>query len=400
MTFNLQMKLWDDGQAECWDEVSHRNAMPHSALSACPTNDLKEAAQMKSPGGNVNIKVLGVGGGGSNAISRMIEAGVRGVEFIALNTDRQALDLCPAERKIQLGDMITHGLGAGGNPEIGRQSAEESREEIADALERPDMVFITTGMGGGTGTGAAPIVAEISKQAGALTVGVVTRPFGFEGPMRGQLAGAGIEALRQSVDTLITIPNDRLLEVLERKTPILEAFRAADDILRQGVQGISDLITVPGIINVDFADVKSVMQDAGSALMGIGEGTGDERASEAANKAVSSPLVEESIEGAKEVLINITAGYDLTQDELQEAVEIIRNAAADDADVFMGLALDSQLQQDVRITVVATGFHPKQGSATKRQESKTTFQVKREDAAPTIDEDDLDIPSFLRGRSG
>jgi len=400
MTFNLQMKLWDDGQAECWDEVSHRNAMPHSALSACPTNDLKEAAQMKSPGGNVNIKVLGVGGGGSNAVSRMIEAGVRGVEFIALNTDRQALDLCPAERKIQLGDMITHGLGAGGNPEIGRQSAEESREEIADALERPDMVFITTGMGGGTGTGAAPIVAEISKQAGALTVGVVTRPFGFEGPMRGQLAGAGIEALRQSVDTLITIPNDRLLEVLERKTPILEAFRAADDILRQGVQGISDLITVPGIINVDFADVKSVMQDAGSALMGIGEGTGDERASEAANKAVSSPLVEESIEGAKEVLINITAGYDLTQDELQEAVEIIRNAAADDADVFMGLALDSQLQQDVRITVVATGFHPKQGSATKRQESKTTFQVKREDAAPTIDEDDLDIPSFLRGRSG
>ncbi|NCO35986.1 MAG: cell division protein FtsZ [Armatimonadetes bacterium CG2_30_59_28] len=355
---------------------------------------------MKSPGGNVNIKVLGVGGGGSNAVSRMIEAGVRGVEFIALNTDRQALDLCPAERKIQLGDMITHGLGAGGNPEIGRQSAEESREEIADALERPDMVFITTGMGGGTGTGAAPIVAEISKQAGALTVGVVTRPFGFEGPMRGQLAGAGIEALRQSVDTLITIPNDRLLEVLERKTPILEAFRAADDILRQGVQGISDLITVPGIINVDFADVKSVMQDAGSALMGIGEGTGDERASEAANKAVSSPLVEESIEGAKEVLINITAGYDLTQDELQEAVEIIRNAAADDADVFMGLALDSQLQQDVRITVVATGFHPKQGSATKRQESKTTFQVKREDAAPTIDEDDLDIPSFLRGRSG
>jgi len=400
MTFNLQMKLWDDGQAECWDEVSHRNAMPHSALSACPTNDLKEAAQMKSPGGNVNIKVLGVGGGGSNAVSRMIEAGVRGVEFIALNTDRQALDLCPAERKIQLGDMITHGLGAGGNPEIGRQSAEESREEIADALERPDMVFITTGMGGGTGTGAAPIVAEISKQAGALTVGVVTRPFGFEGPMRGQLAGAGIEALRQSVDTLITIPNDRLLEVLERKTPILEAFRAADDILRQGVQGISDLITVPGIINVDFADVKSVMQDAGSALMGIGEGTGDERASEAANKAVSSPLVEESIEGAKEVLINITAGYDLTQDELQEAVEIIRNASADDADVFMGLALDSQLQQDVRITVVATGFHPKQGSATKRQESKTTFQVKREDAAPTIDEDDLDIPSFLRGRSG
>jgi len=400
MTFNLQMKLWDDGQAECWDEVSHRNAMPHSALSACPTNDLKEAAQMKSPGGNVNIKVLGVGGGGSNAVSRMIEAGVRGVEFIALNTDRQALDLCPAERKIQLGDMITHGLGAGGNPEIGRQSAEESREEIADALERPDMVFITAGMGGGTGTGAAPIVAEISKQAGALTVGVVTRPFGFEGPMRGQLAGAGIEALRQSVDTLITIPNDRLLEVLERKTPILEAFRAADDILRQGVQGISDLITVPGIINVDFADVKSVMQDAGSALMGIGEGTGDERASEAANKAVSSPLVEESIEGAKEVLINITAGYDLTQDELQEAVEIIRNAAADDADVFMGLALDSQLQQDVRITVVATGFHPKQGSATKRQESKTTFQVKREDAAPTIDEDDLDIPSFLRGRSG
>jgi len=355
---------------------------------------------MKSPGGNVNIKVLGVGGGGSNAVSRMIEAGVRGVEFIALNTDRQALDLCPAERKIQLGDMITHGLGAGGNPEIGRQSAEESREEIADALERPDMVFITTGMGGGTGTGAAPIVAEISKQAGALTVGVVTRPFGFEGPMRGQLAGAGIEALRQSVDTLITIPNDRLLEVLERKTPILEAFRAADDILRQGVQGISDLITVPGIINVDFADVKSVMQDAGSALMGIGEGTGDERAPEAANKAVSSPLVEESIEGAKEVLINITAGYDLTQDELQEAVEIIRNAAADDADVFMGLALDSQLQQDVRITVVATGFHPKQGSATKRQESKTTFQVKREDAAPTIDEDDLDIPSFLRGRSG
>jgi len=354
---------------------------------------------MKSPASNVSIKVLGVGGGGSNAVTRMIEAGVRGVEFIALNTDRQALDLCPAERKIQLGEMVTHGLGAGGNPEIGRQSAEETREEIADALERPDMVFITAGMGGGTGTGAAPIVAEISKQAGALTVAVVTRPFGFEGPMRAQIASAGIEALRQTVDTLITIPNDRLLEVLEKRTPILEAFRAADDILRQGVQGISDLITVPGIINVDFADVKSVMQDAGSALMGIGEGTGDSRASEAANKAVSSPLVEESIEGAKKVLINITAGYDLTQDELQEAVEIVRHAAAEDADIFMGLALDSQLQHDVRITVVATGFHPKQAGAARKQEARIPFQIKREEPLPPIDEDDLDIPSFLRGRA-
>ncbi len=352
---------------------------------------------MKTPGGVVNIKVLGVGGGGSNAVSRMIEAGVKGVEFIAMNTDRQALDLCPAERKIQIGEGLTHGLGAGGNPEIGQNAAEESRDEIAEALSKPDMVFVTAGMGGGTGTGAAPIVAEISKQTGALTVGVVTKPFGFEGPMRASLSDQGINQLRQSVDTLITIPNDRLLEVLERKTPILEAFRAADEVLRQGVQGISDLIVVPGIINVDFADVKSVMEDAGSALMGIGVGAGENRAADAANKAINSPLVEESIEGAKKVLINITASYDLTQDELQEAVKIIREAAAQDANVFMGLALDSQLQADVRITVVATGFHPKQGSQ-KKAESKASFQKKREDVTP-LDEEDIDIPAFLRARA-
>ncbi|MBI3921780.1 MAG: cell division protein FtsZ [Armatimonadetes bacterium] len=355
---------------------------------------------MRAPSGVVNIKVLGVGGGGSNAVSRMIEAGVKGVEFVILNTDRQALDQSPAERKIQIGEQVTHGLGAGGNPEMGQRAAEENREEIAEALNKPDMVFITAGMGGGTGTGAAPIVAEISKQAGALTVGVVTKPFLFEGPMRSSFAEQGITQLRQNVDTLITIPNDRLLEVLERKTPILEAFRAADDVLRQGVQGISDLITVPGIINVDFADLKSVMEDAGSALMGIGVGTGENRASEAANKAISSPLVEESIEGAQKVLINVTASYDLTQDELQEAVKIIREAACPEANIYMGLALDSELHQDVRITVVATGFHPKGGGTGKKPETaaKSSFQKKREDMPP-IDDEDIDIPSFLRARS-
>ncbi|MDK2901521.1 MAG: cell division protein FtsZ [Thermosediminibacterales bacterium] len=332
------------------------------------------------------IKVIGVGGGGSNAVNRMIEAGLKGVEFIAINTDAQALFLSKADNRIQIGDKLTKGLGAGANPEIGQKAAEESREQIQKILKGADMVFITAGMGGGTGTGAAPIVAEIAKEAGALTVGVVTKPFSFEGKRRMAHAETGIANLKTRVDTLITIPNDRLLQVVEKKTSILDAFKIADEILKQGVQGISDLIAVPGLINLDFADVKTIMLEKGLAHMGIGRGNGENRAAEAAKQAISSPLLETSIQGAKGVLLNITGGSNLGLFEVNEAAELVADAADADANIIFGAVIDEKLKDEIRITVIATGFEQEAAKPSKKEE----FEIK------PFASDDLDIPAFLR----
>jgi cell division protein FtsZ len=303
-----------------------------------------------------DIKVVGVGGGGSNAVNRMISAGVKGVEFICLNTDAQALAMSLAPTKIQLGERLTRGLGAGGDPEIGRQSAEESRSQIMEAVHGADLVFVTAGMGGGTGTGAAPVVAECAKEGGALTVAVVTKPFAFEGRRRQSQAEQGVVTLRDKVDTLITIPNDRLLQLVERTTPIIQAFRLADDVLRQGVQSISDLVATPGLINRDLNDVKKVMAGTGTALLGIGAARGENRAVEAARSAIASPLLETSIEGARGVLWNITGGEDMTLFEVNEAAEIIARSCDADADIFFGAVIDESLGDEVRVTVIATGF--------------------------------------------
>jgi len=333
------------------------------------------------------IKVIGVGGGGSNAVNRMIAAGLRGVEFISVNTDAQALYLANSECKLQIGEKLTKGLGAGANPEIGAQAAEESREEIKQALKGADMVFVTAGMGGGTGTGAAPIIAEVARELGALTVGVVTKPFTFEGRRRAATAEKGISLLKEKVDTLITIPNDRLLQVVDKRTPILEAFRIADDVLRQGVQGISDLIAVPGLINLDFADVKTIMKETGAALMGIGVGTGDNRTVEAAKKAIASPLLETSIDGARGVLLNITGGINLSLFEVNEAADIVAEAADPDANIIFGAVIDESLDDEVRITVIATGFDHR---ASERK------QIIEELTQRSFSSDDIDIPAFLR----
>ncbi|MGB3615166.1 MAG: cell division protein FtsZ, partial [Elainellaceae cyanobacterium] len=309
------------------------------------------------------IKVIGIGGGGCNAVNRMIDSEMAGIEFWAVNTDAQALDDSASQNGLQVGQKLTRGLGAGGNPAIGQKAAEESRDEIATALEGSDLVFITAGMGGGTGTGGAPVVAEVAKEVGALTVGVVTRPFIFEGRRRTTQAEEGIAALRSCVDTLIVIPNDKLLSVISEQTPVQEAFQVADDILRQGVQGISDIITVPGLVNVDFADVRTVMADAGSALMGIGVGSGKSRAREAAIAAISSPLLEASIDGAKGVVFNITGGSDLTLHEVNAAAEIIYEAVDPNANIIFGAVIDDRLQGEVRITVIATGFTPEPSAA-------------------------------------
>jgi len=338
-----------------------------------------------------NIKVIGVGGGGNNAVNRMIIAGLKGVEFIAVNTDNQALYLAQANQKIQVGVKLTKGLGSGGNPEIGQKAAEESRDEILQALKGADMVFVTAGMGGGTGTGAAPVVAEIAKELGALTVGVVTRPFTFEGRKRASQAELGIETLKARVDTLITIPNDRLLQVIEKHTSIVEAFRIADDVLRQGVQGISDLIAVPGLINLDFADVKTIMKETGSALMGIGAASGDNRATEAARMAISSPLLETSVEGARGVLLNITGGSSLTLFEVNESAGIISDAADPEADIIFGAVIDDAMEDMVRVTVIATGFDTR--PARREARPKAEIELK-----PFSQHDDLDIPAFLRRR--
>ena len=304
------------------------------------------------------IKVIGVGGGGGNAVNRMIEENVKGVEFIAVNTDVQALKNSKAETVIQLGPKYTRGLGAGSQPEVGQKSAEESEDMIREVLEGADMIFITAGMGGGTGTGAAPIVARIAKDLGALTVGVVTRPFSFEGPKRGRFAAEGISQLKENVDTLLIISNNRLLEIVDKKTPMLEAFRDADNVLRQGVQGISDLITAPGYVNLDFADVKTVMENQGTALMGIGVANGEDRVVEATKKAISSPLLETSIDGAEQVLLNITGGLDMTLFEAQDASDIVAGAASGDVNIILGTSINEDLEDEIHVTVIATGIDP------------------------------------------
>ena len=310
-----------------------------------------------------SIKVIGVGGGGSNAVNRMIDSGLQGVDFLVANTETQALDNSKADIKIQLGEKLTKGLGAGANPQVGEEAAQESREEITKALQGSDMVFVTSGMGGGTGTGAAPIVAECAREMGALTVGVVTKPFTFEGKRRKNQADKGIEMLTSKVDTIIVIPNDKLLQVVDKKTPLNEAFRTADDVLRQGIKGISDLITVPGLINLDFADVKTIMTNQGEALMGIGIGEGENRAVDAAKMAINSPLLETSIEGAKGILLNITGSGDLSLFEINEAAEIISEAADPEANIIFGSVIDENLGDRVQITVVATGFGAQPKSA-------------------------------------
>lgn len=302
------------------------------------------------------IKVVGVGGGGNNAVNRMIASGLKGVDFVAINTDAQALVHAMAQNRIQIGEKLTRGLGAGAKPEIGEKAAQENRDDIIKALQGADMIFVTAGMGGGTGTGGAPIVAECAREVGALTVGVVTKPFTFEGKKRLKQAKEGIENLRANVDTLITIPNDRLLDIVDKKTTMIEAFRIADDVLRQGVQGISDLIVVPGLINLDFADVKTTMSNAGAALMGVGEGHGENAAVDATNAAINSPLLETSIQGARSVLFNITSGLELSLDQVNEASSIITDAAHEDANIIFGTAIDESLDDAVRITVIATGF--------------------------------------------
>ncbi|MDA5108777.1 MULTISPECIES: cell division protein FtsZ [Brevibacillus] len=362
------------------------------------------------------IKVIGCGGGGSNAVNRMIAGGVKGVEFITLNTDAQALQLSSAEIKLQIGEKLTRGLGAGANPEIGKKAAEESREMIENALRGADMVFVTAGMGGGTGTGAAPVVAEIAKELGALTVGVVTRPFSFEGRKRAMQGEMGIAALKEKVDTLIVIPNDRLLEIVDKNTPMLEAFREADNILRQGVQGISDLIAVPGLINLDFADVKTIMTERGSALMGIGVGSGENRAAEAARRAISSPLLETSIDGARGVLMNITGGTNLSLYEVNEAADIVSSAADPDVNMIFGAVINEDLKNEIVVTVIATGFedNQKQASAARRTQqpiatnrptpisNANTGRSKEEEEEKSFfsmsNLDNLDIPAFLRNR--
>ncbi|MGE5418161.1 MAG: cell division protein FtsZ [Acidobacteriota bacterium] len=336
-----------------------------------------------------DIKVIGIGGGGNNAINRMIQAGLKGVEFVAVNTDAQALYLSKAEKKIQVGEKLTKGLGAGANPEVGKKSAEESKEEIKRALMGADMVFVTAGMGGGTGTGGAPVIAEIAKEMGALTVGVVTRPFIFEGKKRGIQAEHGIQELRSKVDSLITIPNDRLLQVVDKHTSINEAFRIADDILRQGVQGISDLIAVPGLINCDFADVRTIMQETGSALMGIGVGKGENRAVDAARAAISSPLLETCIEGARGVLFNITGDAKLTLFEVNGAAEVISQAADPEANIIFGAVVDDELDDEVRVTVIATGFD---GPPKRSGENSDVPGLNLKSMVTQ----DLDVPTFLR----
>ncbi len=366
------------------------------------------------------IKVVGIGGGGVNAVNRMIEAGLKGVEFIAVNTDAQALLMSDADVKLDVGRELTRGLGAGSDPEVGRRAAEEHRDEVEEALKGADMVFVTAGEGGGTGTGGAPVVAELAKEVGALTIGVVTRPFGFEGRRRSLQAEKGITTLRGSVDTLIVIPNDRLLEISDQETSVLQAFRLADDVLLQGVQGITDLITTPGLINTDFADVSAVMRDAGSALMGIGKARGKERAPEAARMAVSSPLLEASIDGAQGVLLTIAGGSDLGLWEINEAAEIISQAADPDANIIFGTVIDDSLGDEVKVTVIAAGFadgEQKQPPAPTSRDAHAPPRLERVPArlgvserdngrtrpieavpfpAGAADDDELEIPSFLR----
>lgn len=365
--------------------------------------------------GTANIKVIGVGGGGANALNRMIEDGLRGVEFIAVNTDKQALDISKAQVKIQIGEKLTRGLGAGANPDIGECSAEESKAEIAEAIKGADMVFITSGMGGGTGTGATPIIADISKGMGILTVAVVTKPFPFEGKRRMTQAERGIERLKDNVDTIIIIPNEKLLQVVEKDTTVEQAFFMTDNILRQGVQGISDLITVPGLVNLDFADVKTIMLDTGIAHMGIGRARGEHRAGEAARQAIHSPLLETSIEGAGGVLINVTGGRDLGLLEINEAAELVQKSVDPEANIIFGAVIDENLKDEIVITVIATGFNKqnsaeqkpmdilesiRSGNASSSNPISDTYQSSYQPSSIRTSKNDygadLDIPPFLR----
>ncbi len=392
-----------------------------------PTKDSNSQPDIIKPSGPVEpskmdtfalIKVVGVGGAGGSAIQRMIRSKLKGVEFLAINTDAQALAHNEAQTKIQIGKESTQGLGSGADPERGRQAIEENKEEVYEALKGADMVFVTCGMGGGTGTGASPMVASIAKELGALTVGVVTKPFSFEGQRRSKVADLGIEELKDKVDTLITIPNDRLLSVIDKKTPLFDAFAIVDDVLRQGVQGISDLITLHGIINVDFADVRAIMQDAGTALMGVGRAQGDSRALEAAHAAIESPLLDLSIEGAKGILFNITGGPDLSMYEIDEAAKAITDAADKDATIIFGAIIDEAMQGEVKITVIATGFEGINSSDPKKEslesESEPEAEEQEEERRTGIlnpfeqafkkdnddnqekDNDDLEVPAFIR----
>jgi cell division protein FtsZ len=351
------------------------------------------------------IKVVGVGGGGTNAVNRMVEAGLSGVEFIAVNTDAQALLMTDADEKIHIGSKATRGLGAGADPAVGLAAAQESRDELKEALKGADMIFVTAGEGGGTGTGGAPVVAELGRELEALTVGVVTRPFAFEGRRRAEQAEVGIQNLRERVDTLIVIENDRLLQVVEKRTPVTEAFRMADDILRQGVQGITDLITVPGLVNLDFADVRTIMRDAGTAMMGIGSASGENRAAEAAREAVSSPLLEASIEGATGILLNITGGKSIGLFEVNEAAEVVTSAASADANIIFGAVIDKSMDDELRVTVIATGF----GQQRRRKKKAAPERMREREREPAlasapvteesgfdIPKEVLDVPSFLR----
>ena len=359
--------------------------------------------------GTATIKVIGVGGAGNNAVNRMIEAEIKGVDFIAVNTDKQALQISKAKTKIQIGEKITRGLGAGANPDIGAQAAEETKSEVAEALRGADMVFVTAGMGGGTGTGAAPVVAAAAKEMGILTIGVVTKPFTFEGKKRLSQAERGIESLKGKVDTLVVIPNDKLLQIVDRKTSIIDAFKMADDVLRQGVQGISDLIAVPGLVNLDFADVKTIMLNTGIAHMGVGRASGESRAEDAAKQAIQNPMLESSIEGAKGIIINITGGPNLGLHEVNTAAELVQRSVDPEANIIFGAVIDESLDEDIVITVIATGFEtkPKIGTVpvneipssnnAKPWEKKTT-QVSTQ--PEPINNNDLDIPSFLRKKSG
>ena len=340
-----------------------------------------------------NIKVIGVGGGGNNAVNRMVDNQIKGVQFLAVNTENQVLELSKADVTIQIGEKVTKGLGAGANPQIGEEAAQESREEITKALEGADMVFVTAGMGGGTGTGAAPIVAECAKEVGALTVGVVTKPFAFEGKRRRAAAEKGIEFLTQKVDTIIVIPNDKLLQVVDKKCSVSDAFSKADEVLRQGIKGISDLIQIPGLINLDFADVKTIMTDQGEALMGIGEGTGENRAADAAKMAINSPLLETSIDGAKGILLNISGSSELGIFEVNEAAQIISDAADPDANIIFGSVIDESLGDKVQVTVVATGFG---NNAKSVPEFGKTTTTSRPASTTTTNSGIPDIPVFMK----
>lgn len=356
--------------------------------------------------GTATIKVIGVGGAGNNAVNRMVESGIRGVEFISVNTDRQALQESKAGTKIQIGEKITRGLGAGANPDIGAQSAEENKSEIAEVLRGADMVFVTAGMGGGTGTGAAPIVAAAAKEMGILTIGVVTKPFTFEGKKRLSQAERGIESLKGKVDTLVVIPNDKLLQIIDRKTSIVDAFKMADDVLRQGVQGISDLIAVPGLVNLDFADVKTIMLNTGMAHMGVGRASGENRAEDAAKQAIQSPMLESSIEGARGVIINITGGNDLGLHEVNTAAELVQRSVDPEANIIFGAVIDESMGDEISITVIATGFEKESPITTIGVADKVTKAWdKKINSIPastesTSNNNDLDIPSFLRKNKG